>query len=406
MIYVLEIAFPTGNDVEFYGFELIEYYVKKFLLYFGDFPWTIRLLYGLIIVCIITMLVLFFLFFRKEVQSRRAEREYQSARGKLFDGFLKILDSQDKPDGSALEAACGVSLKEILSYKPKTLARLISETYMEQRRRTSTYVSNTDALCSLIGVKTYYEKNLTTSKKVLRTLEDLADMHIPVNEGLLAVYLNHYDLSLRHLARICLIGAYCSSPYRYLKEDLDDDLGLWYKMMLHRAFAYESAKEHAMPQFLVLAKDLRNEDSGAFLIMETAYWGTAAEKASLHEFFLSPHIKYRKAAIQAVALLGDTSQEQSAIDSYWQQPEEIMHEVLKMVRALNSGKHTSFFVDAYTKATSEQTREIALTCLYTYGKDGRRTFELLRNEFIKSNDDRTLMDQIDSAALLNQMRII
>ena len=206
------------------------------------------------------------------------------------------------------------------------------------------------------------------------------------------------------MSRMCFILASTANPYHYLREELDTNLGLWHKMMLHRMFAWASANERQMPQFLVLAKELHNEASGAFLIQETAYWGSENEKASLHNIFLSPIFSHRKAALHAVAILRDASQEQAAIDSYDQQPEPIRQEVIKTVYAINSGKHTNFFVEAFRKSTSKRTREVALSSLYTYGSDGRRTFELLRDECIRNNTDRTLMDQIDSLSVLNQLR--
>ena len=403
MIVALDIAYPTGRGVEFYGFQVMEFYIKKCLLFYADYPWTIRLLYGLIMVCILTMLVLFVLFIRKIRQNNRRKKAFRKAREKLRDGFYNILVSTDKPDSTRLEAACGMSLHDIQCYKPDILSRLISEICMDLSRELGD-IPNTDSLCSLTGVKAYYEKNLASGKNVLLTLQDIADLHIPVNEGLLAVYLNHHDLSLRHMSRMCFILASTDNPYSYLREELDAKLGLWHKMMLHRMFAWASANERQMPQFLVLARELHNEPSGAFLIQETAYWGSEGEKAALHEFFLSPLFSHRRAALHAVAILRDARQEQAAIDSYGQQPEAIRQEVLRTVYAVNSGKHTEFFVWAFRHSTSKLTREVALTSLYTYGSDGRRTFELLRDECIKSNTDRTLMDQIDSLSVLNQLR--
>lgn len=78
--------------------------------------------------------------------------------------------------------------------------------------------------------------------------------------------------------------------------------------------------------------------------------------------------------------------------------------MIHTVYAINSGRHTDFFVWAFRHSTSKVTRELALTSLYSYGSDGRRTFELLRDECIRTNTDRTLMDQIDSLSVLNQLR--
>ena len=351
------------------------------------------------------MLILFVLFIRKIRQNRRARKEYNTARKNLYNGFYQILISADKPSVRDLEIACGTPIKNIQSYKAETLSRLISEICMDLSRELGD-IPNADILCQYTGVKALYEKNLATSKNVMLTLQNLANMHIPVTEGLLAIYINYYDANIRHMARICYVISSKAEPYQYFLEEFNDKLGLWRIMMLHRLFAWASANEHQMPQFLVLAKKVKNEDSVAFLIQETAYWGSEKEKATLHEWFLSPNYKYRTAALHAIAILRDTKQEQAAIDSYEHQPEFIRQEVLRAVYAINSGKHTEFFANAYRTSTSKLTREVALTCLYTYGRDGRRTFELLRDEYIKTNTDRTLMDQIDSMGVLNQMRML
>ncbi len=405
MIWTKGIEYPSGRGVDFYDFEVIGYYTRKFLLHYSDYPWNVTLLYGLILACIITIGILFILFLRKIHLNNRVKREYNSAHNDLYNGFYQILVSAEKPSMESLEAACGVTKEKIHSYKAETLSRLISEICMDLSRELGD-IPNADTLCLLTGVKAYYEKNLATVKDVLLTLQNLANMHIPVNEGLLAMYINHYDDNIRHMARICHVISSNAEPYRYFMEEFNDKLGLWRIMMLHRLFAWAKTNERQMPQFLVMAQKVQDEDSVAFLIQETAYWGSEKEKATLHEWFLSPNYKYRSAALLAVSILRDTEQEEAAIESYEQQPEHIRQEVLKAIYAINSGKHTDFFVQAYRTSTSKYTREVALTCLYTYGHDGRRTFELLRDTYIKSNTDRTLMDQIDSLGVLNQMRTL
>ena len=405
MNLLTSIEYPTGHGLDFYGFEVIGFYLKRFLLYYSDYAWNIRLLYGLIFACIVTMLILFVLFIRKIRQNRKDRREYESARKNLYNGFYQILISGDKPSVQDIETTCGMPLENIQLYKAETLSRLISEICMDLSRELGD-IPNAAVLCSMTGVKALYEKNLATSKHVLLTLQNLANMHIPVTEGLLAVYINYYDANIRHMARICHVISSDAEPYQYFLEEFNEKQGLWRIMMLHRLFAWARANERQMPQFLVLAQKVKNEESVAFLIQEVAYWGSEKEKASLHEWFLSPNYRYRTAALHAVSILRDTKQEQAAIDSYEHQPEHIRQEVLRAVYAINSGKHTDFFVRAYRTSTSKLTREVALTCLYTYGNDGRRTFELLRDEYIRSNTDRTLMDQIDSLGVLNQMRML
>lgn len=74
MIQTTGIEYPTGQGMDFYGFEVLGFYLKRFLLYYSDYAWNIRLLYGLIFACIVTMLILFVLFIRKIRQSRCAKK--------------------------------------------------------------------------------------------------------------------------------------------------------------------------------------------------------------------------------------------------------------------------------------------------------------------------------------------
>lgn len=400
----MDFDYPDGQSVDFYGYEVVEFYLKRLLLYFSDYALNIRLLYGLIIVCIITMMVLFVLFIHRIRRDRRRQREFESAKKNLYDGFYKILISGTKPEVKDLELACDMTLDLITSYRPETLSKLISEICMDLSRELGN-IPNADILCSLTGVKALYERNLTSSHNVLFTLQNLVNMHIPVNEGLLAIYINHYDNNVRHMARMCHMISSSSDPYRYFLDDLNEQQGLWRFMMLHRLFGWVKANERQMPQFLILAEKVHNEESVAFLIQEVAYWGTEKEKASLHKLFLSPNYHYRAAALHAVAILRDKNQEKEAIDTFEQQPETIRQEVLKAVYAINSGNYTDFFVRAYRTSSLKQTREVALNCLYTYGKDGRRTFELLRGEVLENEGDRVLMDQIDAMGILNQLRM-
>ena len=52
MILTTGIEYPTGQGMDFYGFEVLGFYLKRFLLYYSDYAWNIRLLYGLILACI------------------------------------------------------------------------------------------------------------------------------------------------------------------------------------------------------------------------------------------------------------------------------------------------------------------------------------------------------------------
>jgi hypothetical protein len=398
--------YPDGHSVDFYGVEVIQFYVQRFLLYFSDYAIHIRVLYGMILLCILTLIVLFVLFFLKIRRNNRDRRAFEAARADLYDGFYHVLTSDTMSNYEDVEIACNATLDNIKKkYRPEILSRLISEICMDLSRELPS-IPNAETLCALIGVKTYYERNLATGHLVLQTLQNVVNMHICVSEGLLAVYINHYNDNVRQMARMCHVISSQADPYHYFISDLENEHGVWRLMMLHRLFAWLWANDRQMPQFLILTENIENEESVRFLIEEVAYWGSEREKAALHTLFLSPNYTYRTAALHAVALLHDASQEQAALDSYDQQPESVRREVLRVLAAINSGKHVDFFVHAYRTSSSKETREVALACLYSYGSAGRYAFEELRGEVLESKTDRVLLDQIDAMAIINQMRML
>lgn len=394
--------YPDGKSVDFYGVEVLGYYLKRF---FFNYAVHVQLLYGMIVICITTLIVLFVLFILQIRRNNRRKREFDSAHANLHDGFYQVLTTDTIANYEDLEKACNMTLENMRKYRPETLSRLISEICMDLSRELP-YIPNAEPLCSLTNVKAFYERNLATGHQVLQTLQNLVNMHIAVSEGLLAVYINHYNEKIRQMARMCHVISSVADPYHYFISDLNNEHGVWRLNMLHRLFAWLWANDRQMPQFLILAEEVKNEESVRFLIEEVAYWGSEREKASLHTFFLSPNYSYRIAALQAVAFLRDAAQEQAALDSYEQQPEIVRQKVLRAVAAINSGKHVDFFVNAYRTSSSKETREVALACLYSYGVAGRYAFEELRGEVLESKSGRVLLDQIDAMAIINQMRML
>jgi len=124
----------------------------------------------------------------------------------------------------------------------------------------------------------------------------------------------------------------------------------------------------------------------------------------LAKFFLASRYIIRIAAMRATAQLAREANEPALVESYDQQPERIKREVLKTVLAINSGKQVDFFERAYTTTSSKETQEQAMSCLYMYGSEGRRRFEMIRSRYQMGDESRMLLDQIDATNLLKQLQ--
>lgn len=411
MIFLNISRYPDGSTVDYTGVDAFDYYYG-FVAYLGeaivsmyrDYSWQVRVSFGVILLCIVTMAIVALKFYRNIRKTRSFNRKLQKAIKKFRDPFYQVLIRPDEPTIEEMEQLCGCKVDEIRDISPKIHASIISTLRLELSEITS--LPNINFLCNLTGVTTYYEQKLINKLDVLSTLQNIVNMSLRVSEGLLAIYINHHNTNIRHMARMAFIICTETEPYRYLEEDLQEPQALWRPMMLHRLFGWLKDTERKMPQFLVLASIMHDEATAAFLIEEIAYWGSDREKATINEFFLSPMLKCRRSALRAVALLSDENQEAAIIESYEHQPDDLRCECLRAVCSINSGRHTKFFVDAFENSSSKQVRECALTCLYCYGQEGRRRFEMMRTEH--TNDPLTLklLDQIDSMAVLNQMRSV
>lgn len=401
--------FPDGNAVHYLGMDafdyyygLISYFTEGQLATFRHFPWQVQTAFTLTVVCIIIMMLVAWRFFKNKKRLQQFQKEHDEVNERLRSHFWDILTSADIYTVEQVERECGMTSDEFSKISPEVLATVISELRLELSELT--FLPNIDILCEVTGVKQYYEHNLTHRQDVLSTLQNLVTMTLRISEGHLATYINHHNSNIRHLARMSYIVCTKAEPYRYLEEDLQEKLALWRPMMLHRLFGWLRDTDRQMPQFLVLANVMKDDETAAFLIEEIAYWGNDAEKDSISTFFLSPMFKCREAALKAVTFLHDERHEQDIIDSYPSQPEYLRRECLRAIHSIGSGLHTEFFVDCYYGTSSQETRECALTCLYSYGAEGRRRFETMRADIASDETGLNLLNQIDSLAILQQMR--
>lgn len=401
--------YPDGNTVKYLGSDafdyywgMLSYYWESKLASFMHFPWQVQTAFTLTIACIIVMIFVALRFFRKKRELKEFQEELKEVNEKYRQHFWNILISADTYTFEMIEEECGATADDFAKISPDVLATVISEIRLELSELT--FVINIDILCEVTGVKQFYESNLVNRRDQLSTLQNLVTMTLRISEGYLATYINHHNSNIRHLARMSYIVCTKAEPYRYLEEDLQEKQALWRPMMLHRLFGWLRDTERQMPQFLVLAGVMKDPQTAAFLIEEIAYWGNDTEKASINTFFLSPMFKCREAALKAVTFLHDDRHEQAIIDSYPNQPEYLQRECLRAIHSIGSGRHTEFFVESYYNTSSKETRECALTCLYSYGAEGRRRFETMREDISSDEQGLRLLDQIDSLAVLQQLR--
>ncbi len=390
------------GTVEFSGWELIKYYYHLLDNHFAGYPWQIVTSYSIAVGSIIMLLVLFFLFLFKVWRQQHRKHKEEMLYSYFADKFRLILGGAETLTYEQTLEALGKTEKEIKENDSYYYANMLEEARMEMYEIVC--LPNMQMLASTLGVCERFEYQLLKHRDVFRTLQMLLMLQITVSEGLLANFVNHTNREIRMMARLNYITCSRNIPYRYLLEELNEEQSLYRPMILNYVFGWMMFQDRMMPNFLNIADRVKNEDSAAYLVKEVAFWGKENEREEVKNYFLDARMKVRSAAIEVVALMRDISSEDKLVESYFQQPEHIRQVVLRTLLAFNSGKQTEFFKKAYETSSSRETHMVALHCLYQYGNTGRRLFEIMRSE--ADNETRKLIDQVDSAALLEELQVL
>lgn len=396
---LLAAADPMG-PVELYDVQILKYYYLLVQSFFSEYSWQMVTSYNITVYSIIALFFLFGMFLYKVWrQEKRAAVEKQLS-DYYVDRFRMVLGSAEELTRVQILDILGKDDREIQSNDPYYYAHLLEQARMEMYE--IVYLPNMQILADTLGVCGHFEQQLLLRKDVFRTLQMILMLQLRINEGRLANYVNHSNHEIRMMARLNYIVCSSNEPYRYLLEDLNEVQSLYRPMILNYIFGWMKYQDKHMPNFLILSQQVENEDSAAYLVHEVAYWGKDEEKQDVKNYFLADRMKVRSAAIEVVATLQDQTAEDMLLESYYNQPEDIRIQVLKALLAIGSGKQTEFFRKAYEVSSSRETRETALSCLYNYGNEGRRLFEIMRHE--ANEEDRKLIDQVDSNVLLETMR--
>ncbi len=379
-----------GPSAIFYGWEVVQYMNYLLDAYLRQFPWQVRISFGIIALSVVTIVVLFILFSRKVNRRWRNDNEYEKYRREYESAFRDILHTEEKLSQEEMEYICRHDRSELHQTNGMVMARLLESLRMELTHKL--YIPNMRRLCRLTGVQEALETNLLKHKDVKRTLQILMTLPCRVSEGSLAVYLENKDSQIRELARAYY--GFCSKtePFAMVTRDVSEPFNLWYPTIFHRLCGWHVAKGHPMPHFSSLISQSTNEDKKALFISEVPYWGTEEEKRSLRDFLNSSSKKCCSAAIRALALIGDPEAEDELVKNYGSLFPQAKRETLRAVASINTGRQVEFFRQAYLHTTSQKTRAVALSCLFRYSQEGRKVFYELANA---GRDDNQFFKQIE-----------
>ena len=380
----------SGPTTYFYGWQVLTYVQYLVGAYLDQFAWQVQVSLVIIALSCLIAIILFVLFFQHLLARMREKREYTSINARFRDAFYEILNCDIKMSREEMEYICGADGSEmILTLNPSALMHLLVSLRLELGGKV--FLTNMQRLSIITGVQAYLEQNMVKGHNVEQTLQVLMTLPIRISEGALAAYTGHKNKRIRELARSYY--GFCSKlePFLFVIKDVDEPFQLWYPTTFHRLCGWHQAKYHPTPKLLELARRSKNDDRKALFIAEVAYYGTPEEKRALCDVLEWPSPKCRSAAINALAIIGDPDSENDLIRCYDLQFPAAKRETLRAVAKINTGRQIDFFRQAYLHSTSQDTRAVALACLYNYGYEGRRVFRDLAQAGL---DDNRFFQQI------------
>lgn len=373
MLYVQTIT--SGFDAEFYGWDVIIYYVYAIRSYMQAFSWQVRLSFAIILTCILAMMVVFLLFILRIHQRNSHEREFNHCYNEFSEAFIEVLEEQQHLTTRQIMEICDVEENGFSYYDGFLYAEVLTHIRMTMNK--VLYFPNLQTLCEVTGAKAAIEARLKKRRSMLRSLQMVNTLPLNINEGTLAIYTSHSNQRVAQLARVAYSICSRSEPYLYMIQDINQPQSSWYRITTHRILGWAKAQNYPMPPLWMLATQCENTQMAAFLVEEVSYWGTDKEKHQLQKFLDDPRMQCRIAAIRSMARLGYEDAEEQIYQSYESQPQVVRREMLKALAGFHSGKYVEFFADVYKNTPSHTSRKIALECLYTYCEEGRKRFEQL-----------------------------
>lgn len=389
---------PFSEIYQLWGWNVVRYYYFLYVHLFADYPWVVRIAYGVIIICCLAFILLGIammvdVYIRWRNWKKLVEIE------KLYLEKLKSVCYADVENLSTDE------IMRRMEYKPRKWKdwemRQWANVFIEASRFTNTQnpnLTNIQRAMRMVGLTDYVEAQLmhgkrTVKLKMIQTVR-LTNMQLP--NSTITRLVNDKDDELRKASRLYYMCTSKDDPYVFFEEEskLGLHFSMWDMMELHEIFRKVDEGGLRAPLFVPILQRVANPGIVAFMLQEIAYWGTDQEMRYVMEYFESPNFTHRAAAFTSMGIRRFAESEKSMQRVFHKQTEAHRRLILNALLAIGSGRSVPFFRDTYNSSTSSFTRRTALRCLWMSGAKGKAVFEGLKQ---KADDaDRILFQHVES----------
>ena len=388
---------PLHDTYQLWGWNILRYYYFLYVHYFAEYPWVVRVAYMVIIFCCLAFLVLLVAMCVNVYLRRRNRKRLAKIREKYLEPLKDVCYAE-------VENLPTEEIKRRIGYEErkwkKWEMRLWSQVFIEVSVFTNTMnpnLTNIQRAMRLVGFVDYVERQLIYGKnrdkvKLLQTVR-LTNMRLP--NSIVARLVNDKSLPLRKAARLYHMVASKENPYDFFEEDTTrvPVFTTWDMMELHEIFSRISEANRPTPRFVPILQKIENPEFRAFLMCETAWWGTDSEVRYLMRYFDDDNFTVRRAAFACMGIRKFAEAEKPMQDVFYKQTENQRRTILRACLAIGSWRNVPFFVEAYNSSTADFTRRTALRCLWASGAQGHAAFHRL---LAKANpEDKILFDHVE-----------
>lgn len=394
---------PLNTTYEIYGWNVPRYYYYQYLHLFADYPWVVRVAYGIVFCCVIGFFFIVMAMFLDVYYMERSNRFYAKIRKKYFEKMKDV----------CYASVDNLSVDEIahrLDYKPKRWRawqmRMWARVLVDVCQFTNTSdpnLQNLQSIMRLIGFTDFVENSLVfgSQKRKVRLLQAVRLTNMRLSDSLVTHLVNDKDPALRKAARVYYMLASKDDPYIFFEDEnltidaaREANFSLWDKIEIHEIFNKIHDSGRALPRFVPLLQTSENRDMTMFFMYETAYWGTDRELRHVMTYFESPDLMYRQTAFECIGIRRYAEAEGTIKDLFYKQTEALRRTILNTLLEINGEQNVDFFVNAYQLKSSDYTRRTALCCLWLSGPNGRERFESLK--LTCKQRDRILFEHVEN----------
>ena len=394
---------PGTTELEFYGFDIVNYYFYYCKDKFYDFPWVIRIAYMVIIVSVMVGACVFLFLFRFVYCEMRSKYRHRLLMRRFHDSICNVL--YDANDLSEYEidrilGLNGVSLKKRVMHD---LLGVLIDIHFELGDN-NINAHNRDIVYVLLGITQYINSSLVgrNYRNCIRILQTMRMLDVTVQPGLMVRLVNSRHHSLRSLARVCYFMSNNSNPYELLNKDyLNEQFTPWDAINLHECMRLCKKRGRLMPSYMAILNELKEPLVKPYIIYGAGYWGTDDEVKHMAGFFDKDDARCRNAAYTVMGWRKCLSEEKTMMDRYWVENENSRSLIVRDVFEMHSGRAVDFYMEAYNKTASNDTKLQILYALKYYNKESAKVFNELQSKALP--EQSILFKHVQNPLIVKQL---